>query len=350
MLVLADRAFDSNDFLAATARTGAQFLVRIRSSRRPPVSVQLPDGSYLTRIAGLQLRVIDADITLTTTDGHHTQGHYRLLTTLLDHRSDPAGKLIRLYHERWEIESAFYSLRHTLLTGSVLRSGDPAGLEQEIWALLTLYQALRIAMVAAVESQPGTDPDRASFTTALESARDLLVTARGVLPAERIDLTGDIGRAVLAGLLPPRRPRISVRKVKSPISRFHSRVTDNRPLTSQNITEFTVVIHPPDVALPSAPRRRRSWSRAPLPPAPTQPQPAASEGRQHRVLALLGENADRVWRGRELAHELGLTNLNSFRVQLSQWAGGGLINKVGRARYTLASPTLNTPLTRANTP
>jgi hypothetical protein len=39
----------------------------------------------------------------------------------------------------------------------VLRSKDPAGLEQEIWALLALYQALRRAMVAAVESVPGTD-------------------------------------------------------------------------------------------------------------------------------------------------------------------------------------------------
>ncbi|TMR88657.1 hypothetical protein [Nonomuraea basaltis] len=41
----------------------------------------------------------------------------------------------------------------------------------------------------------------------------------GVLPVERegrIDLVGVIGRAVLAELLPPRRPRISVRKVKSP--------------------------------------------------------------------------------------------------------------------------------------
>lgn len=29
-----------------------------------------------------------------------------------------------------------------------------------MWALLTLYQALRTVMVEAVESLPGTDPDR----------------------------------------------------------------------------------------------------------------------------------------------------------------------------------------------
>src|ERR1019366_1072565 len=85
-------------------------------------------------------------------------------------------------HERWEIESAYYALRHTLLDGHVLRSGDQSGLEQETWALLTLYQLLRMAMVDAIEAQPGTDPDRASFTSALEAARDQLTAAAGIRP------------------------------------------------------------------------------------------------------------------------------------------------------------------------
>src|SRR5207244_4304833 len=80
----------------------------------------------------------------------------------------------RLYHERWEIESAYFALRHTLLNGHVLRSGDRPGLEQETWALLMLYQLLRMAMVDAVETRPGTDPDRASFTTAMQAAKDQL--------------------------------------------------------------------------------------------------------------------------------------------------------------------------------
>ena len=67
------------------------------------------------------------------------------------------------------------------MTGRVLRSKDPAGLEQEIWALLALYQALRREMVTAVETVPGTDPDRASFTIAWQAARDQIVS---MLPAE----------------------------------------------------------------------------------------------------------------------------------------------------------------------
>jgi hypothetical protein len=108
------------------------------------------------------------------------------MLVLLDYRRYPAAAMMRLYHERWEIESAYLALRHTLLNGHVLRSGDRAGLEQETWALLTLYQLLRMAMVTAVETRPGTDPDpdpdRASFTAALETARDQLTAARGICP------------------------------------------------------------------------------------------------------------------------------------------------------------------------
>jgi hypothetical protein len=87
----------------------------------------------------------------------------------------PAGQPAGLTRQ---IESAFLALRHTLLNGRVLRSGNRPGAEQELWALLTLYQLLRMAMVTAVETRPGTD--RASFTTALEAARGELTAARGI--------------------------------------------------------------------------------------------------------------------------------------------------------------------------
>jgi hypothetical protein len=96
------------------------------------------------------MRIIEAELTLRGADGTTVHNHYRLITTLLDDRRFPAARLIRLYHERWEIETACLALRHTLLGGHVLRSGDRAGVEQEVWALLTLYQLLRTAMVDAI--------------------------------------------------------------------------------------------------------------------------------------------------------------------------------------------------------
>ena len=163
MLVLMDRGFDGGEFLREVAATKAQFLVRLTATRRLPVLGHLPDGSLVSLIGGVKARIITAEVTVTCHDGTTYGGSYRLATTLLDHRAYPAAALIALYHERWEHEIAYLALRHTLLGGRVLRSGDPAGLEQEMWALLALYQALRIAVADAIATVPGTDPDRAGF-------------------------------------------------------------------------------------------------------------------------------------------------------------------------------------------
>ena len=154
MLVLMDRGFDAGEFLAEAAATKAQFLVRLNANRRPPVLGHLPDGSFTSLIGGVKVRIIAASVTVTCHDGTRYGGTYRFATTLLDHRAYPAEALIRLYHERWEHEITYLALRHTLLQGRILRSGDPAGLEQEIWALLVLYQALRIAITDAIETVP----------------------------------------------------------------------------------------------------------------------------------------------------------------------------------------------------
>jgi hypothetical protein len=89
--------------------------------------------------------------------------------------------------------------------------------QQEIWTQLTVCQALRRAMTDAVESVPGTDPDRAAFTVALETARDQLIAADGVLPGAGQPGCGRIGRAILENLLPARRPWTAPRRVKCPI-------------------------------------------------------------------------------------------------------------------------------------
>jgi hypothetical protein len=239
MLVLADRGFDHGAFLEKIEATGAMFLIRIRSTRRPQIVARLDDGSVLARIGMLTVRIITANVTVTCADGTTWTACYRLATTLTDHRRYKAETLIRLYHDRWEHEVAYLALRHTLLKGRVLRSADPIGLRQELWALLTVYQLLRIAMVTAIETLPGADPDRAGFTTALTTAQDLLIKAEGILEDTSIDLVGDIGRAVLADLAPPRRPRVSVRKIKSPLSRWN-KADPHRPRTSTKITSIKI--------------------------------------------------------------------------------------------------------------
>jgi hypothetical protein len=254
MLLLMDRGFDGGDFLAAVAATKAQFLARLTSTRRLPVLRHLPDGSFLSVIGGVKVRIITAAVTVTCHDGTTYGGVYRLATTLLEHRAYPADALMTLYHERWEHEVTYLALRHTLLQGRVLRSGDPAGVEQETWALLALYQALRTAVTDAVQSVPGTDPDRASYQIAVETAQNLLTTAQNITDPGG-DLPGDIGRAVLAGLHGPRRPRVCARRVKSPLSRWNKH-PDGKPRASKRITSINAHVdaryHQP------ATRRRKS--------------------------------------------------------------------------------------------
>jgi hypothetical protein len=323
MLVLLDRGFDKNAFFAAIDHTGAALLARARSHRIPPVTTLLPDGSYLSDLDGLTVRVIEAVICVRSDEHGYARDKYRLVTTLLDPHHYPAEALIRLYHERWEIESAFYALRHTMLDGVVLRSHDRAGLEQEIWAMLTLYQLLRRAMVTAIETRPGLDPDRASFTTALQTARDQVITAAGIHPDTRdgrVDLLGTIGRAVLATLLPPRRPRYSSRGVKCPTSRYHDRGDrggDTRPTRTTTITaiDITVLAPPPGQMTRHTIRRtvRQAAARLRGPRPPT---------RREQATALMNADPRHEWTARELAERLQTTH-HSMRTQLAEWAASG---------------------------
>jgi Insertion element 4 transposase N-terminal/Transposase DDE domain len=265
MLLLADRGFDAAAFMARVAATGAQFLIRARDLRDPPVMARLPDGSVLSVIDGVKVRIIAADVRVTVHDGTRYGDRYLLVTTLTCHRRYPARALIALYHERWEHEITYLALRHTLLQGRVLRSGDPAGVTQEMWALLALYQALRTAVTDAVATVPGTDPDRASWKIAVQTARQLVTGAKNVIAGDPADLAGDIGRAVLASLHSPRRPRVCARKVKCPLSRWKTH-PPGRPRTNMRITAITTDVTP--YQHEKKLRRPKSWA-----PLTNQPGP-----------------------------------------------------------------------------
>ena len=222
MILLGDRNFAAAGLLGDIAATGAHVLVRLKNARKTPVLARYRDGSYLSTLGPLPVRVIDAQISITTTIGRHT-GQYRLATTLLDPHQYPAAELIGLYHQRWEIETAYLELKSSILGGRVLRARTPAGVEQEIYALLVTYHLLRTAMADATSTRPDVDPDRASFTIAWQTARDQVIHATNVLTDTTIDLVGTIGRHILADLLPTRRLRTCPRIVKRAISKYQAR-------------------------------------------------------------------------------------------------------------------------------
>jgi len=170
MLCLADRLFFGYALWTQAAATGAALLWRGKQNLRLPCEQRLPDGSYLSRIypseqdrrhgrQGVGVRVIEYQ--LAGVPG--AEPVYRLLTTILDPAAAPAADLAALYHERWEIETAFDELK-THLRGAriVLRSKTPDLVRQEFYGLLLAHFAVRGLMHEAALTA-GEDPDRLSF-------------------------------------------------------------------------------------------------------------------------------------------------------------------------------------------
>ncbi|HKS46193.1 MAG TPA: IS4 family transposase [Amycolatopsis sp.] len=221
MVLLGDRNFGAAELITQIAGTEAD-VIRLKNGRKMPVLARYHDGSYLSMLGKPRVRVIECEITISTPAGRQT-GVYRLATTLLDPHRYPAGELIQLYHDRWEIETAYLELKSSILGGRVLRARTPTGIEQEVYALLVTYQLLRTAMTDATNTQPDIDPDRASFTIAYQTARDQVTQAANVIASTVIDLAGTIGQHVLANLMPTRRLRVCPRIIKRAISKYQAR-------------------------------------------------------------------------------------------------------------------------------
>jgi len=243
MLLLADRNFAVQKLIEKIAEARADLLIRVKAARKLPSIGRPADGTYLARLGAVTVRVIEAEICVRTSTGRAT-GHYRLVTTLTDPREYPALSLMRLYHERWEVETCYAELKNTILGGRVLRARTPEGVEQELYALLTVYQLLRTVMTDATDSVPDTDPDRASFTVALQSCRDQLILAHAIIADEQVDLVGAIGRRVLQRLQPARRQRIKQRIVKRALSKYNARGPAIDRTTYKSTFSITVLVSP----------------------------------------------------------------------------------------------------------
>lgn len=180
MLVLADRNFASWKLWRAAAATGAALCWRMSASFRLPVLQVLPDGTYISQLRPprakdgppIRVRVIEYSMVTTDEHGEQTSELFALATTLLDEQAHPAIELAALYHARWQAETGIGDLKTAIRGGPevVLRSKTPTGVEQEFWAMLCVYQAIRELISYAAPA--GLDPGRVSFKRAFEAARD----------------------------------------------------------------------------------------------------------------------------------------------------------------------------------
>lgn len=255
MLVLADAGYDSWELLRDIAATQAAYLCRSGARRTPLILTRLTDGSYLSRLGygRLKVRIIEAWITVTWADGTITSEQVRLITNLLDHRRYPADDLITLYHRRWQAETTYLSIKSTILDQRVLRSHHPADIDQEVYALLTVYQAIIRIATDAIDTSPTARPDRASFTVALNTATDQVTAAVGIITPVGDRHIGVIGQAVLDHLNPEPRHRGKARTKKNGTSKY-SGTAGKHPLTSLNYT-ITTHVTIMDQGLTARPKR-----------------------------------------------------------------------------------------------
>lgn len=188
MLCLCDRGFFGYQMWRRALASGAEQLWRIKKDARLECDQRLEDGSYLSsiypsaadrkrRLNGIRLRVVE--YRLEGVEG--SEPLYRLATSIVDPVQAPAKELAALYHQRWEIETAFDELK-THLRGSqiVLRSKTPELVRQEFYGLLMTHFAIRSLMhEAALKADE--DPDRLSFLHAVRVVRRK-IAAWNVIP------------------------------------------------------------------------------------------------------------------------------------------------------------------------
>lgn len=196
MLCLADRGLLSFELWRQAAGTGAALLWRAGEPFTLPILERFADGSYRSELRWhgpgrrdrpsdrppIPVRVIEYTLPAMAADTRS----YRLVTTVLDPARAPAAELAVLYHERWEMETAFDELKTHLKGGQrVLRSKTPELVRQEAWGFLLAHFALRALMhEAALGALPrARDPDTLSFTHALRTTRRTLPHVAALPPS-----------------------------------------------------------------------------------------------------------------------------------------------------------------------
>ena len=183
MVVLADRKFLSWSLARAFLATGAHILWRASASfTLKPVRV-LPDGTYLAELKPprksdgppVTVRVIEYTVHTAAADGTEESSEvFCLVTDLLDVEEYPALDLACAYPLRWGCETVIGHHKTDMGEGQpVLRSGDPEGVMQEMWALFAVYQAICTIVGMAVNAA-GIPPDKISFPHALAAATDTI--------------------------------------------------------------------------------------------------------------------------------------------------------------------------------
>jgi len=236
-LMILDRGFINYGAFVRIVRDGVErhWLSRAKSNMRGDLIEVLGAGDSLMELTtSAQSRVQDPTLPNTLVvrvleyqiPGFRPQ---RLITSLLDPEKYPAKEIIKLYHERWEIELSYAEIKtDTLERRESLRSKTPDGVEQEIWGLMIAYNLVRVMMDEAAQ-RAGVPAYRMSFHNSLLAVRDFLICAWFVSPGSLPKLLRRLEQDLELLVLPDRRhERHFPRVVKIKMSKFKKKPVIDR--------------------------------------------------------------------------------------------------------------------------
>jgi len=244
LLFLLDAGLYAFDILSDIDRNKNKFIVKApRSASFKPIKLaeldeRFDDGSFLAQVTH---KIPDPDAPKTKSGRQHWKTvslDVRVIrfqipgfrpVTLVTNILDPqltAREIAVHYHQRWDIEIAYDEIKtHQCATlrgqsPTTFRSKRPDLVKQELYALVIMYNAVRLLIDQAAVKQ-GKDPRFISFLDALQHILD----AAPIMTADAGEQTEDTFCYLLAVIADceidrPRRHRVNPRVVKVKMSKF----------------------------------------------------------------------------------------------------------------------------------
>jgi len=259
LLFLLDAGLYAFELVWAIDDKHQEFLVKVPRTVKLKRLKSLPDGSYLAQLNGkiedpelppseqgrtgwkkvsLVVRVIDYTI-----PGFRP---VRLMTNILD-LDITARELVLHYHKRWDIELTYDEIKtHQCVTlrgqsPTTFRSKRPDLVEQELYAMLIMYNLVRL-LIAQAATAHAKDPRLISFSDALQHLLDVapLMTTLG---AEQRTVEFEYVLAVIAecDIDRPRRPRINPRVIKVKMSKFNRKGPKDKSTDRDLVRELEII-------------------------------------------------------------------------------------------------------------
>lgn len=236
------------------------FLLKVSCHPKLPVIKRLSDGSYLSEMNG---KLLDPNRSTDTRQAWTPQTlsvrviayqipgfrPTRLVTNILNTRIS-AKALVNQYHKRWDIELCFDEIKtHQCATlrgqmPTLFRSKRPDLVEQELYAMMMLYNLLRELMLQAA-TQADKDPLTLSFLDCLQIIIDAIpqMSKPTVAPEQATQQQYLLSLLAEADLDRPRRPRVNDRVVKVKMSKF-KRKTQKHQTRVRNIEQVLEIVPP----------------------------------------------------------------------------------------------------------